>query len=144
MTLLSEDLVCRFIRPDKIYWNIKEKRPKQRAFHDKSGLSIWHEKRLTQHDASFDDLLIDSLSGFGKAHHTIADYFDLAHKSAQKKSPNFSIRINWRPCTVESPWQQWKRAHLEVDISPDPRGANLLLRQWLAINARCPTAPEGF
>ena len=144
MTIHTDDVVCRFIRPDKTYWHKEAKRPKQRAFHDKSGLSIWHHNELAKTGASFDDLLIESLAGYGQAHHTIGEYYRLAQDAAQKKSTNFSIHIDWRPDTVDPPWWQWRRAHMEVDIPPDPRGANTLLRQKLALNTVYATAPEGF
>ncbi len=144
MTIKPDDVVRRFIRPHKTYWDKEAKRPKQRAFHDKSGLSIWHHDELATMGASFDDLVIESLAGFGQAHHTIGDYYRLAQDAAQEKGTTFSIDIDWRPDTVDPPWQQWRQAHMEIDIPPDPRGANTLLRQKLALNTVYASAPEGF
>lgn len=144
MTIQTDDLVCRFIRPHKRYWDREAQRPKQRAFFDRSGLSIWNGNQLANEGASFDDLRIESLAGYGQAHHTIGDYFRLAQDAADKKSATFSISITWRPDTVDSSWCQWKLAHMEVDIPSDLRGADLLLRQQLALNTRLAIAPEGF
>ena len=146
MTINSEDVVCRFIRPHKKYWDKDEGRPKQRAFYDKNGLSLWHEIRLAQHGVSFDDLLFGTLEGHGQAHHTIGEYFHFAQKAAQKNwdDPEFSIDIDWRPGpdSVDPPRRQWKDAHLEVDISNISSPAYLQFRQFLAANTRCTVAPD--
>lgn len=144
MELNSNDVVCRFVRPDKKrYWDEGENRPKQRAFHDKGGLSIWHEERLIQLGATFDDLKIDDLEKHGQAHHFTGDYFHFAKKAADQNSdPAFSIDIVWRPEGATPPWRQWKDAHFEVDI-PDPNPPTyLLFRQLLAANSRSAIAPD--
>ena len=146
MTVPSEDIVCRFIRAGRKNWSKLENRPKPPAFKEKQGegLSLWHERRLNQNSFSLDDLRIGSLSGAGQSHHSVGDYFRLAHRAVTEKDSPLSIRVKWRtePEYVGTEWREWSYAHVQAEIMDGSDSVRAHFRRLLAANARRVVPPD--
>jgi len=144
MSIHDDDVVCRFIRPGRDYWHSVEQRPKAKAFKQPS-LSLWHEKRVIANQASLDDLLIDSLVGYGQAHHTAGDYREIAREVGDDHGVDLGIVLRWQP-NVPCPWQRWRDAHVEVETTTGDHVKSALteFRRLLSLKARISIAPERF
>ena len=136
MPVPDADLLCRFIRPGD--WSRGTGRPRPGAFKDRSGLSLWHLGLLEQHSASPEDLLIESLTGCGQAHHTAGDYRQYAAEAAQLAGRPLQIAVEWRTehSFVAEPWLPWRYAHIQVEVSLGDDEVQIRFRRLLAINAR--------
>ena len=133
MPVSCDDMLCRFISPDK--WNDKQQLPTQRAF-KQAGLSVWHRGRLSQHNIRLKDLLIETQIGWGQAHHTAGDYLSIALKVTQEEGIPCHIRVEWRPDEVAVPWQEWRYAHVQVEAAEGPDDFPLEFRRLLAASSR--------
>ncbi len=150
MALLLSDILCRFIRPKD--WSKAHKRPTPQAF-KQIGLSVWHKGLLDKRSVPLEDLLIGSLEGAGQAHHTVQDYYKCAEEVTEKCKdqppyPSLSVDIRWSPDHVEEPWQQWKDAHFEVDVSGGPQTdaseCLKMFRNLLVVKARTKIPPDQY
>ena len=135
MSLLSNNILCRFIRPKD--WSTKFKRPTPQAF-KQMALSVWHKGWLDQQLVSLDELRIGSLEGAGQAHHTVQDY----HRFADEAS--LSIEIRPSPDNVEAPWQQWRDAHCEVNVTASPTQCLQSFRNLLVAQSRVLVPPDMY
>ena len=142
MTVPADDIVCRFINPDRRTWNNNLNEPTQRAF-KQVGLSVWHRERLSENNVSLARLLIENLAGYGQAHHTAGDYLDFARKVAEEEGVPCRVQVEWRPDEVAEPWQQWRYAHAQVEATEGPADFPLEFRRLLAANSRY-VVPPGF
>ncbi len=140
MPVPPDDMICRFINPDRNTWNANLNRPTQRAF-KQAGLSVWHQARLSEWNVALEDLLIVNLSGYGQAHHQVGDYLDLAKQVAQEEDIPCEVQVEWRPDEVSEPWWQWRYAHVQVEATAGPADFPLELRRLLAANARAIIPP---
>ena len=140
MPVPPDDIVCRFINPHRSSWNNNLNVPTQRAF-KQVGLSVWHQERLRQQNAEFEDLLIENLAGYGQAHHRVGDYSALALQVAQEEAVPCQVQVEWRPDAVTEPWRQWRNAHVQVEATEGPPDFPLEFRRLLAASARVVIPP---
>ena len=140
MPVPPDDIVCRFINPDRKTWNPNLNQPTQRAF-KQAGLSVWHQERLRWQDVALEELLIENLTGFGQAHHQVNDYLALALQVAQDEKLPCQVRAEWRPGEVTEAWWQWRYAHVQVEATEGPPDFPLEFRRLLAANARTIVPP---
>ena len=141
MPVPLEDIVCRFIDPDK--WTKRDKRPNQRAF-KQAGLSVWNQNKLHKCGASLEDLLIGRLRGWGQAHHSVEDYLTLAQSVEQEEGIPCKVRVEWRPCETPSAWWEWRYAHVQVEVTEGESDLHLEYRRRLAANSRHVVPPEKY
>lgn len=136
MPVPDSDLLCRFIRLRD--WSPSEGRPRPGAFKDRSGLSLWHLGLLEQRSASPEDLLIESLTGCGQAHHTAGDYRQSAADAAQLAGRPLQIAVEWRTERnfVSEPWWPWRYAHIQAETILGDDEVQIRFRRLLAIRAR--------
>ena len=140
MPIPNDDVLCRFIRPGRGYWNPQTNEPLQRAF-KQVDLSVWHQGRLHDNGVALHELLIENLSGYGQAHHTVQRYLEIAQSIAQEEGEPFQIQIEWRPNAVTEPWRQWRYAHVQVEVTAGPQDFPLEFRRRLAANAQAVVPP---
>ena len=133
MSVPTKDTLCRFIDPDK--WNDGLQQPTSRAF-KQAGLSVWHPGRLDQCNVRMEDLLIEHLTGWGQAYHTVDDYVRFAYQVAQSEGVPCRVQVEWRPDEVDAPWQEWGYAHVQVEATEGDKDLHLELRRLLAANSR--------
>ena len=140
MPVPPDDIVCRFINPDRKTWNPNLNQPTQRAF-KQAGLSVWHQGRLRRRDVALEELLVENLAGYGQAHHQVSDYLALALQVEQEENVPCQVRVEWRPDEVTEPWRQWRYAHAQVESTEGPPDFPLEFRRLLSANARTIVAP---
>ena len=135
------DILCRFIRPDD--WSKRDNRPRPGAF-KQAALSVWHKDRLLAHQVQLEDLRIEHLAGYGQAHHTVADYLQLACQASQTEGVLFQVQVEWRPEDqyVEKPWRRWQYAHVQVEAIEGPDRFLAEFRRLLAQNSRAAIPPD--
>ena len=133
MPVPPDDMLCRFISPDK--WNHKLNLPIQRAF-KQVDLSVWHRDQLLQRKIQIEDLLIENLVGCGQAHHTVDDYLKFAHTVTQDEGIQCQVLVEWRPDEAGAPWWGWRYAHVQVEAMEGPGDFPLEFRRLLAANSR--------
>ena len=63
----SDDVMCRFIKPERGKWNTNLRLPLPRAF-KQDDLSVWSKNKLRTQNAEPADLLIDNLAGHAQAY----------------------------------------------------------------------------
>lgn len=134
MSVLGEDVLCRFVRPCD--WNKKENRPKPQAFkHPKSSTySAWDVTALDGQDASIEDLQIEQFKVCGRSYHSAQDYHDIASDMAKETHRPYSVAVKWDPDGVPPAWEQWKYAHVRVD-TPDGNLLPPYFRNQLALRS---------
>ena len=135
-----DEVMCRFIQPEKGKWNPELKAPLQRAFKQED-LSVWSKDRLRAQDAIPADLLIDHLAGHAQAYHKVQEYLECAKQVAQEEGIDCKVQVMWRPDEVEPPWHQWKNAHAQVEALEGPKDFSLQFRRRLAASAKCIIPP---
>lgn len=149
MSVPDAVVLCRFIRPHRDHWSVRDQRLKPGAFKDnRGGLSVWDVALLEQHSASIADLLIDALSGYGQAHHTAGDYRQFADDAAADAGYPMQAAVERRTGGefVAEPWREWSYAHIQVETSASgdterEKDALSEFRRLLALNACFTTAP---
>lgn len=148
---VADDVIlCRFIRPHRDHWSVRDQRLKPGAFKDIRGdLSVWDVARLEQHSVSVADLLIEALAGCGQAQHTAGDYRQLATEAAAAISYPLQVAVERRTGDefVAEPWRQWSYAHIQVETADGgnaarEREALYEFRRLLALNARLIVPPD--
>ena len=145
MPVPEGDRVCRFIRPSKDDWSVREQRPKPGAFKHKEGISVWHKECLQAvYNADLEDLRIGSLTGAGQALHTVADYHQCAADAAEQKQELCRVSVEWRSDSVPEPWWQWRDAHIQVDALEGSPKVIAEMRRLLAGSTLWCTAPDGL
>ena len=143
MPVPPDDMVCRFINPDRRTWNNNLNQPTQRAF-KQAGLSVWHQDRLRERDVELEDLLIENLTGYGQALHRVGDYLAAAVTVAQEEKIPCQVQVEWRPDEVTEPWWRWRYAHVQVEATDGPPDFPLEFRRLLAANARVVAPPAQY
>ena len=138
----SDDVMCRFIKPERGKWNTNLRLPLPRAF-KQDDLSVWSKNKLRTQNAEPADLLIDNLAGHAQAYHRAQEYLDYAEQVAQEEGIEYEVQVVWRPDKVDPPWYRWKDAHAQVEALEGPRDFPLEFRQRLAANAKCVVPPGG-
>ena len=138
----SDDVMCRFIKPEQGKWNTNLRLPLQRAF-KQDDLSVWSKNKLRTQNAEPADLLIDNLAGHAQAYHRAQEYLDYAEQVAQDEGIEYEVQVVWRPDKVDPPWYRWKDAHAQVEALEGPRDFPLEFRRRLAANAKCVVPPGG-
>ena len=138
----SDDVMCRFIKPEKGKWNTNLGLPLPRAF-KQDDLSVWSKNELRTQNAEPADLLIDNLAGHAQACHRAQEYLDYAEQVAQEEGIECEVQVVWRPDKVDSPWYRWKDAHAQVEALEGPRDLPLEFRRRLAANAKYVVPPGG-
>jgi hypothetical protein len=138
----SDDVMCRFIKPEQGKWNTNLGLPLQRAF-KQDDLSVWSKNKLRTQNAEPADLLIDNLAGHAQAYHRAQEYLDYAEQVAQEEGIECEVQVVWRPDKVDPPWYRWKDAHAQVEALEGPRDFPLEFRRRLAANAKCVVRPGG-
>ena len=138
MPVPLDDTVCRFVRPK--YWKKSDNRPNQQAFKQKN-LSVWNINKLNEYSVQIEELLIDNLTGYGQAHHTVRDYIVLALEVAREEDMLCQMHVEWRPEATSALWWQWCYAHVQVEAVEGPSDVPLELRRKLAANVRHVVAP---
>ena len=133
-------MVCRFVRPDQ--WSYEEKRPKPGAFKDKRGLTLWHERKLEENNATIHDLKFDHLEKFGEAYYRVEDFEIYAQKANERENGTLEVSLHWRPTTALGAWEQWNYAHIEMDEDASHDEALRVLRRKLSLNARRTKPPN--
>ena len=106
MSLLPNDLLCRFIRAKD--WSKELKRPKPPAFNPNDGLSLWHKNLLERKEVSLDELRVGEFVGAGKAYHSLRDF----HEAGQGYPMTVDVRAE--PDKVGDHWKEWRYAHYEA------------------------------
>ena len=137
-------VLCRFIRPHRDHWSVRDQRLKAGAFKDsRGGLSVWDVGLLEQHSVLIADLLIDALSGYGQSHHTAGDYRQFADDAAAAVNHPLPVEIERRTGDefVAAPWRKWSYAHIQVEPpasgnAGSEKDALSEFRRLLALNAR--------
>ena len=138
----SDDVMCRFIKPEQGKWNTNLRLPLQRAF-KQDDLSVWSKNKLRTQNAEPADLLIDNLAGHAQAYHRAQEYLDYAEQVAQEEGIEYEVQVVWRPDKVDPPWYRWKDAHAQVEALEGSRDFPLEFRRRLAANAKCVVPPGG-
>ena len=153
MLVPSDDIVCRFIRPEG-KWSKTLKRPKPDAFSDgktQKGVSLWHRDRLHQRSVALEQLRLGGLKGSGQIHYSVSDYYEFAEEASIAKKHPLPIRLEWRTAKNQVPdqWWQWRHAHAEVLLPDDPDRSTLqhfrhLLSIYALERAKCIIPPDRF
>lgn len=144
MPVADEVILCRFIRPHRDYWNVRDQKPRAGAFKDsRGGLSVWDVALLEQHSVPIADLLIDALSGYGQSHHTAGDYRQFADDAAAAVGHLLPVEIERRTGAefVTEPWRKWSYAHIQVETSASAKEVIFEFRRLLALHARLIVPP---
>ena len=136
----SDEVLCRFIKPERGKWNADLGLPLQRAF-KQDDLSVWSKDKLRDQDTEPADLLIDNLADHAQAYHRAQDYLDCAEQVAQEEGVDCKVQVVWRPEKVDPPWHLWKDAHAQVEALEGPKDFPLEFRRRLAANAKYVVAP---
>ena len=141
MPVPEDDVVCRFIRPDD--WSNRDNRPRPGAF-KQGDLSLWHRDRLLSRQVLLEDLRVEHLSGYGQAHHVVADYLKFARKAEQHEGTPFQVQVEWRPEDkyVDEPWRRWRDAHVQVEAIEGPVKFLVEFRRLLALKSRFSVPPD--
>ena len=144
MPIPPHDLICRFIAP--IHWSKRENGPREGAFKPDLpeqpnvivGLSVWHQNQLATRDVPIEELLIDTLAGFGRVDFRVQEYSDFARQASQAPSGPFAVRVVLRPWDiyVDPPWRPWNYAHCQVESIRGPCRFTGRFRKLLAANAK--------
>ncbi len=141
MPVPSDDILCRFVRPND--WSRILNRPKPGAF-KQAELSVWHRDRLRERGVPLEDLRIEHLAGYGQAHHTVGDYLDCAREAEQIEGEPFRVQVEWRPEDeyVAEHWRQWRYAHVQVEVREGPVQFLAEFRRLLAEKTRFKVPPD--
>ena len=150
MPVADEVILCRFIRPHRDHWSVRDQRLKPGAFKDSRGdLSVWDVGRLEQHSVPVADLLIDALTGCGQAQHTARDYREFAAEAAAEVNYPLQVAVERRTGDefVAEPWRRWSYAHIQVETAAGGNAARerdvlAEFRRLLALNARLIVPPD--
>ena len=126
-----------------MHWSRRENQPREGAF-KQAGLSVWHQSRLREHNVALTDLRIENLSGYGQAHHRARDYTELAREVSENVGEPFQVQVEWRPEDeyVDSPWRQWRYAHVQVEAVVGPSQFLRRFRKLLTANSRVVIPPD--
>ena len=143
MSVVLDDMLCRFVRPRD--WSSRDHRPRPGAF-KQSGLSVWNCNKLRERNARLDELRIRHLSGSGQAHHTAGDFLRHAYDSQLRGGEAFQVRVMSRTDDeyVEQDWRRWRYAHVQVEAVSGPDKFTPLFRQLLAVNCRYCVPPDAI
>lgn len=135
MSVPSEDMLCRFVRPAD--WSPRDSRPRPGAF-KQPALSVWNVDILDQHGEAINELRIEHLSAHGQAHHTAGDYVTFARRTG------LNVQVVWRSDDdyVAEPWRRWNYAHVQVEATSGPAQFTPEYRALLATNCRHSVPPD--
>ena len=134
MLVPGDDMLCRFISRENTKWSEANQRPRPAAFKEHNGISVWNVNELATREVEPGELAIGVLSGSGQAHHTAADYIEIALEATKRVAP-LTILVEWRP-EVEEAWRKWSYAHVQVEFQTFNDAAGVYFRQQLSQRVR--------
>lgn len=141
MGVPREDILCRFIDPNKWESDVDPPRPAASVFNASNRkLSTWHQDHVVAEGSKLKDLCFCSLEGFGEALLSVEVLLQAAQDSG---SPVFNPTAEWRPDEVEAAWTRWRDAHVNIESQGGNRNFPKGYRLSLAERCQVSRTPDG-